>query len=114
LLKHVNTAEEFRSYLSHALDEHSSEKYIRPRLILLSGDDLNSQARDLINYVKSHHLLKLIPVVVFCGADCKKAVGSENLQYINSFVKRGNNTEENRELATSLARYWIKWNNLPP
>lgn len=114
LLKHVSSAEAFEEYLTRSLDEHSSEKYIRPRLILLSGDDLEGSSRKILRFVKTHPLLKLIPVVVFCGKDCETSVGVDNVPYINSFVNRKNNPEEDRETVTSLARYWLKWNNLPP
>jgi len=114
LMKHVNNIEGFKEYLTNSLDEYSSEKYIRPRLILISGEDLNEEGRELLSYVKNHPLLKLIPVVVFCGTDCEKSVGSENLQFVNSFVKRKDISEEDREVVVSLARYWLKWNNLPP
>jgi len=114
LMKHVNNVENFKDYLDRSLEDQSSEKYIRPRLILLSGEDLNNEGRELLSYVKNHPLLKLIPVVVFCSSECEKAVGTANLHYINSFVKRKNNSDEDRELVASLARYWLKWNNLPP
>ena len=56
LMKHVNNIGEFKEYLTKSLDDHSSEKYIRPRLILLSGEDLNEEGRELLAYVKNHPL----------------------------------------------------------
>ena len=114
ILKHVTSAESCREYLSRSLDEHSSEKYIRPRLILLSADNLSEDDRELLVFIKTNRLLKLIPLVVFCSVDCDRSVGKENIQHINSFVKRKSNPDEDRETITHLARYWLKWNNLPP
>lgn len=114
ILKHVNSIENCRDYLTKSLDEHSTEKYIRPRLILLSAEDLAGDARELLKFIKTHPLLKLIPTVVFCSDDCEKSVGVENIRYVNSCVKRKNNLDDDREVITHLARYWLKWNNLPP
>lgn len=114
ILKHVTSIDNCRDYLTRSLDEHSTEKYIRPRLILLSAENLGEDARELLGFMKTHPLLKLIPIVIFCGVDCEKSVGSENIRYINSFVKRHNNQDDDRETIMHLARYWLKWNNLPP
>lgn len=114
ILKHVTSIADCRKYLTKSLDEHSTEKYIRPRLILLSAENLSDDARNLLEFIKTNPLLKLIPLVIFCNIDCEKSVGIENIRYINSFVKRKNNLDDDRETITHLARYWLKWNNLPP
>ena len=114
ILKHIPSITGCKDYLTNSVDEHSSEKYIRPRLILLSAENVDGDARDLLEFIKTHPLLKLIPVVIFCSVDCEQSVGADNLQHINSFVKRKNSMDEDREIITHLARYWLKWNNLPP
>jgi len=114
ILKHVPSIEKCKEYLTRSLDEHSTEKYIRPRLILLSAERLEGDARELLGFIKTHPLLKLIPIVVFCSVDCEESIGVENIRHINSFVKRKNNQDDDRGVITNLARYWLKWNNLPP
>ena len=113
LLKHLASVDAVEEYLTKSLEETSSEKYIKPRLIVFSADTLDEESRKLLKFIKTHPTLKLIPIVVFCSSECGDAIGREHLKYINSYVKRMDNVEQDKEIATSLASYWLKWNNLP-
>ena len=114
LLRHEKNPVEFKDYLTKSIENQASEKYIKPRLILISADELDDELRGLLKYIKTHELLKLIPVVVFCATNCETAIGRDSAGYINSYIQRTNNTDKDKETITTLANYWLKWNNLPP
>lgn len=113
LLKHLNSVESVREYLTKSLEDNSSEKYIKPRLIVFSADKFDDESRELLRFIKTHPLLKLTPIVVFCNEECGEAIGHQYLSYINSFVRRNNNPDQDKDIVTTLASYWLKWNNLP-
>ena len=113
LLKHLTSAENVKEYLGKSLEDDSSERYIKPRLIIFSADKMDEESRELLRYIKTHPLLKLIPVVVFCSTDCSESVGIDYMGYVNSFVKRKDDIEQDKEIVSTLAGYWLKWNNLP-
>lgn len=113
LLKHLTSIEAVKEYLSKSLEDDSSEKYIKPRLIILSAESFDDESRELLRYIKTHSLLKLIPVIVFCSEDCDDSIGKDYMGYLNSFVKRKDNQDEDKEIVSTLASYWLKWNNLP-
>ena len=113
LLKHLTTLEAVREYLDHSLEDDSSEKYIKPRLIIFSADSFDDESRELLRYIKTHPSLRLIPVVVFCSASCDEAIGIDYMSYVNSYVKRKDDHEQDKEIVSTLASYWLKWNNLP-
>lgn len=113
LLKHLKSSEEVKVYLGNSLEDDSSEKYIKPRLIVFSADKFDDDSRELLRYIKTHPLLRLIPIVVFCSTECDDSIGVEYMSYVNSFVKRKDDHEQDKKIASTLASYWLKWNNLP-
>ena len=114
ILKRTATSDDFKDYLTKSLESRASDKYIKPRLIVISADQMDDELRELLKYVKTHELLKLIPIVVFCGSHCETAIGQENTRYVNSFIQRKNDPDQDKETVITLATYWLKWNNLPP
>lgn len=113
LLKHLTSVEAVKDYLTRSLEDTTSEKYIKPRLIVFSADTLDEESRELLRFIKNHPVLKLTPIVVFCSTECGEAIGREYMKYINSFVRRKDNPDQDKEIVTTLASYWLKWNNLP-
>ena len=113
LLKHLTSVDQAKDYLIKSLEDETSEKFIKPRLIVISADVLDDESRDLIRFIKTNPSLKLTPIVVFCSEECGESIGQDNLPYINSFVQRKDDHEKDKEIVSTLASYWLKWNNLP-
>ena len=114
LLRRVTDISAMKEYLIKSLDRHSTEKYIKPRLIVISIESVDDNLRALVKFIKTDAALKLIPIVMFCGESCDDSIGGEKAVNVNSFIKRKSNADEDKETVANLASYWLKWNQLPP
>jgi hypothetical protein len=114
ILRRVTDIGSMKDYLVQSLDSHSTENYIKPRLIVISVDAVDDDLRDLIRFIRSDGSLKLIPVVLFCSASCDDSIGHNHSISVNSFINRTLNVDKDKEVVANLASYWLKWSHLPP
>ncbi|TES91802.1 MAG: response regulator [Anaerolineales bacterium] len=102
------------SYLSGSGKFEDRKRYPLPNLILVDLKLPRKSGFDVIQWVKNHPELKIIPVIVLSSSNQAQDV---NLAYglgTNSYLVKPIGFNELSELIEAFGRYWLSYNERPP
>ena len=102
-------------YLKESVNKDNSDKYIKPRLIILGIDELNAGIINILEFLQQDVELKRVPVLVCSStlSDQNSIVKAYELK-VNSYLVKPESKDEFSEIVREVASYWLKWNQLPP
>jgi len=114
-VRRVADSESMLAYLKECIDKNGSDKYIKPRLIILGIDDLSDDIVAILEFLQQDSELKRVPVLVCSStlSDNNSIVKAYQLN-ANSFLIKPTDKKEFTNVAQEVGGYWLKWNQLPP
>ncbi|WP_455220922.1 hypothetical protein [Kaarinaea lacus] len=99
-------------YLKQSLSK-SSEKFIKPRLIVLGIESVTDEVVKLLEFLQEDDELKRVPVLVFSKASDNDNVLRAYQLKVNSYLLKPDDREELANIAREVGSYWLRWNQLP-
>ena len=94
------------SYLHHQVEHHT----VLPRLILVDLKLTNGNGLDIVHYIRHHHPLHLIPVIILTSSDAHADIQTSYTAGANAYVVKPGTYSEFVMLTRDLCRFWLDWN----
>jgi len=113
-LRRVSSRDAMVKYLQESLLKESSEKFLRPQLIVLHTQAFDKDIESLLDYIKNSTELKRIPVLILSESDDETSIDSAYRLKANSYIVCPGDSEDIEKVIIGVASYWLKWNHLPP
>lgn len=112
-LKSVQDGEELLDYLLHKGKYSDPTSSPRPGVILLDLNMPKKDGREALKEIKSHEVLKDIPVVVFTTSKIEEDIYRSYKLGVNSFITKPVTFEKLIEVMQMLGKYWFEIVTLP-
>ncbi|WP_455207800.1 hypothetical protein [Kaarinaea lacus] len=100
-------------YLKESLNKSSSEKFVKPRLIIIGIDQLTDEVVKVMEFLQKDNELKRVPVLVFSRSSDNSHILRAYQLKVNSYLLKSDNNDEFTNVAREVGSYWLKWNQLP-
>jgi CheY-like chemotaxis protein len=112
-LKVVQDGEEAITYLSGGMENKKHIEIPRPRLIIVDLKIPRKSGFEVLEWIKNHPSLNIIPVIVLSSS---KQAQDVNLAYrlgTNSYLVKPIGFKELHKLVETLGQYWLTYNENP-
>src|SRR3546814_814208 len=110
----VNDGEELMAYLLKKGQYANKERFPQPGMILLDLNMPSKDGREALAEIKSHPVLRRIPVIVLTTSKAEEdVVRSYNLG-VNCFITKPVTFNSLVEVTRMLGKYWFEIVELPP
>ena len=90
-----------------------SDSYLRPRLIILSIEQLTNEVIEVLEFLKQDADLKKVPLLIISKSSKNEDIKRSYDLKVNSYLLRPDSDSEFADILKEVAEYWLKWNQLP-
>ncbi|MBI5630781.1 MAG: response regulator [Elusimicrobia bacterium] len=112
-LRRVKNGEELEVFLYSCCPESGGEKARKLPLVLLDLNMPRKDGRQTLGEIKSHPVLRKVPIVVFTSSRDEEDVNTAYELGANSFLQKPDSFKALVELLDMLTRYWMGTARLP-
>jgi response regulator RpfG family c-di-GMP phosphodiesterase len=112
-LRRVSDCEAMLVYLKESLNKGSSDKFIKPRLIVFGIERITDDVVKILEFLQKDNELKRVPVLVFSRASDNDSILRAYQLKVNSYLLKPDDREEFANVAREVGGYWLRWNQLP-
>lgn len=109
-LRNVSTGDAAIKYL---LQQPPYEKCPLPNLIVLDLNLPTLSGQEVLTFIKSHHSLKAIPVVILSTSDADKDIKECYSMYANTYITKTFDLTDLFKKIGTLSHYWLETACLP-
>jgi CheY-like chemotaxis protein len=100
-------AREAIDYLTHSFDQAKRQEYPLPRLILLDLKLPRTSGLEVLEWIRTQPMLKVIPVIVLSSSTQPGDIRGSYLRGANSFLVKPSSSAQFVDLVKLLHAYWL-------
>ncbi|MCI0507069.1 MAG: hypothetical protein L0Z73_13300 [Gammaproteobacteria bacterium] len=112
-LRRVTDSAAMLVYLKESLNKSSSDKFIKPRLIVFGIEGVSDEIVRILEFLQRDSELKRVPVLVFSNTAHSEHVLRAYQLKVNSYLLKPDDRDEFASVAREVGSYWLRWNQLP-
>ena len=100
-------------YLKESLSKSSSDKFIKPRLIIFGIAEITAEVAKVLEFLQKDDELRRVPVLVFSQISDNDNIYKVYQLKVNSYLLKPEDREEFANIVREVGSYWLRWNQLP-
>ncbi|MEW6194084.1 MAG: response regulator [Bacteroidota bacterium] len=109
----INDGEAAIEYLMHTGKYSDISLNPLPHLILLDLRLPKVDGLNVLKYIKNHHGLKKIPVVILTSSESVNDIQGSYSNYANSYLVKPIDYNKFKKMMDDIGIYWFNWNKNP-
>lgn len=110
---HLHVVTDGEAAVEYLMGEGAHKDAVRPDLILLDLNLPKRSGREVLEHIKKHDELKLIPVLVLTTSSSPADVRAAYAAHANSYIIKPRDLDMFWQIAAAIETFWIKVATLP-